>query len=258
MMKIQANTVGQIEYDPNERVFLDRVSLQDADYSRRELRHFGAFGSRLERCHFVDAQIDDCSFGEGQAVTEYIDCNFDGLRFHHSIGNVARFVRCSFRDVDLRNWSCFEAEFIDCVFTGRMRKCIFNGTVSEEDRSWVGRERNEFRGNDFSGMELNDVAFRTGIDLEQQRLPIGPDYLYVPDAPAAIERARIGLAEWNPGTGLQRRALILVKVYAEDVESGQRQLLIHLPSHCKGLAKTPHEVVDKVVELFKGANQRTA
>jgi hypothetical protein len=120
----------------------------------------------------------------------------------------------------VRKWTCFEAEFIDCTFTGRLQTCIFNGTVSEEDRPWVGRERNEFRGNDFSGAELVDVAFRTGIDLDQQRLPTGPDYLYVPDAAAAIERAQRGLADWMPDTEFQRLAQVIVTVQASAVADG--------------------------------------
>jgi hypothetical protein len=134
-----------------------------------------------------------------------------------------------------------------------MRKCIFNGTVPEEDRPWVGRERNEFHGNDFSGADLIDVAFRTGIDLEQQRLPSGPDYLYIPDAADAIERARQGLADWMPGTELQRKALVIVNVEGETVKDGQRQLLLRLPDFYATPARFPREVVDKVIELFRGS-----
>ena len=40
------------------------------------------------------------------------------------------------------------------------------------------------------------------FDLDQQRLPTGPDYLYVRDAAAAVERAQRGLADWKPGSEL--------------------------------------------------------
>jgi hypothetical protein len=167
-------------------------------------------------------------------------------------GGFTRYVRCTFRNVELRDWTCFETEFIDCVFTGRLRKCIFNGTPLEDDRAWLGREKNEFRGNDFSGAELIDVAFRTGINLDLQRLPSGPDYLYVPDAAAAIERAKRGLAQWKPDTELQRLAMVIVTVKANAVAEGQRQFLMHLPDYYKGSRKFPREVVDKVVSLFRG------
>jgi uncharacterized protein YjbI with pentapeptide repeats len=219
-MKVEAKDVGRVDVDPALDLFLDHLRLREADYSGRELLSFGAYGCRFERCNFNNLRADSVSFGSGMELTEYIDCTFDGLRFSHSIGNVARFVRCSFRDIKVRKWTCFEAEFIDCTFTGRLQTCIFNGTVSEEDRPWVGRERNEFRGNDFSGAELVDVAFRTGIDLDQQRLPTGPDYLYVPDAAAAIERAQRGLADWMPDTEFQRLAQVIVTVQASAVADG--------------------------------------
>jgi hypothetical protein len=253
-MRVEARVVGRAEIDPNMRVFLDHLSLRDADYSGRVLLRFGAFGSRLEHCRFENARFDDCSFGEGRETSEYIECSFDGLCFGHSNGGFSRFVRCSFRNVNLRDWFCFSAEFIDCIFTGRLKKCIFNGTVPEDDRQWVGREWNEFHGNDFSGADLVDVAFRTGIDLEQQRLPTGPEYLYLPDAVAAIERARRGLANWMPGTELQRRAMVLVNVYADTVENGQRQLFLRPSGHCKAPARMPREAVDKVVELLSMTN----
>ena len=52
------------------------------------------------------------------------------------------------------------------------------------------RERNEFYRNDFSGADLVKADFRGGVDLTRQRLPTGGDYLYLPDAQAASERAR--------------------------------------------------------------------
>jgi hypothetical protein len=52
-----------------------------------------------------------------------------------------------------------------------MRRSFFNGTVREELVEALGRTSNEFRGNDFSGMDLIDVDLPTGIDLSLQRLP---------------------------------------------------------------------------------------
>ncbi len=252
-MKVEARVVGKVRINPDEHIVLDHVYLRDADYSNRRLMQFGTIGSRLDRCSLKRTDISTAQFGAGRELSEFTECDFDGSRLVGG-GGFSRFVRCSFREVDLRNWICFKSEFIDCVFSGRLTQCIFNGTVPERDRSWVGRERNEFRGNDFSGAELIDVAFRTGIDLEQQRLPIGPDYVYVADAEAAIERARKGLVDWMPGTDHQRRALVMVDVYSDLVKNGQRQLLLQPSRYSKRPAKIPREVVDKVVELFRGPN----
>ncbi|MGE3240457.1 MAG: hypothetical protein AB7G28_09470 [Pirellulales bacterium] len=253
-MRVEARVVGHFDIGPNDYANLEHVQAKDSDYSGHGLLGFRAIGCRFERCRFGNRRLDNFSFGSGQEITEYVECDFDGLRFDHSIGNNAKFVRCSFRNVDLGNWSCFNAEFVDCVFTGRLRKCIFNGTVDEEDQPWVGREKNEFHGNDFSGADLVDVAFRTGIDLEQQRLPSGPDYLYVPDAVAAIMRAKEGLVNWMPGTELHRKAMVIVNVLGQTVEDGQRQLLLKLRELYAKPSRFPREVVDKIVQLLKPPN----
>ena len=252
-MRVEARLVGHMKVDPNDYLDLEHVKTRDADYSGRDLLGFCAVGCRFERCRFDNIRVDDCSFGEGKEMSEYVECNFDRLRTSHASGGFSRFVGCSFRNVDIRDWFCFNAEFVDCTFTGRLKKCVCNGTVDEEDRPWIGRERNEFRGNDFSGAELIDVAFRTGIDLEQQRLPNGPDYLYIPDGAAAIQRAKAGLADWMPETELRRKAEAIVRVVGQTVDDGQRQLLLRLPDLYGKPRRFPKEVVDKVIELLKGA-----
>lgn len=250
-MKVQTKVIGSDGVDPSERVFLEHVKLANADYSALDLTYFGTVGCRFENCKFDKLCVDDTAFGSGRELTEFVGCSFDNSIFTRG-GGFTRFIGCCFQSTVLRKWTCFKAEFIDCTFTGRLQTCIFNGTVPEEDRSWVGRQRNQFRGNDFSGAELIDVAFRTGIDLSQQHLPTGPDYLYIPDAEAAINRAQLGLADWKAGTELQRLAQVIVTVQANAVADGQLQLLIRLPGLFKGRHKFPKEVVEKVISLFRG------
>jgi hypothetical protein len=148
----------------------------------------------------------------------------------------------------MRDWRSYESEFIDCIFTGRLTECIFNGTVPEQDRPWVGRERNEFRGNDFSGCDLVDVAFRTGIDLSLQRLPTGPEYLYLPDAAVAIGHAHAAINEWYDAS-LRERGLSLLNTLAIDVEGGQRQELFRANDY---YGIDPREVVDGVFAALRG------
>lgn len=244
-MKWEARVVGQGKVDPNERVFLDHENVRSADYSGRELRKFSAFGSRLERCRFDDARIDDAGFGDGREMSEYIDCSFDGLRFWHGSG-FARFVRCSFKNIDVRNWLCFGTELIDCIFTGRMKGCIFNGTVKEDCQEFLGRERNEFYGNDFSGAKLIDVAFRTGIDLSKQRLPSGPEYLYLPDAPAAAARARLRVLELQDAA-IQKEVILFLDSLNFEMENGQNQLLLRATNY----THLPRAVVDAVFATLR-------
>jgi hypothetical protein len=205
-----------------------------------------AVGSRLENCRFENAQIQDASFGAGREMSEYIECSFDGVRFDHGSG-LARFVRCSFKNIDFRNWLCFGTEMIDCLFTGRMEGCIFNGTVMKGYQLFLGRERNEFYGNDFSGMAFMDVTFRTGIDLTKQRLPLDPGYLYLPDAPAALARAKSAAHEWSDSE-LRRQVLLFLESFEFELEGGQRQLLLRADLQ----TAYPRETTDKAFALLRG------
>jgi hypothetical protein len=99
--------------------------------------------------------------GAGERPSVYVDCVFDGSRIRFNPGGLARFERCSFRDVELRDWMSFGTELIDCVYTGKMRRSFFNGRPGLHATPGLDRDRNEFRGNDFSGMEFIDVGFRT-------------------------------------------------------------------------------------------------
>lgn len=247
-LKIEARVVGYGTIEPNQLLTLDHVQLKDRDYSGRKLRKFTSIASRFERCRFDAARFDNFAFGSGHELSEYIDCSFDGARFDDYLGGFARFVRCSFKDVDIRDWQCHNTELIDCVFTGRLTECIFYGTVPEQKRPWVGREKNEFRGNDFSGCDLVDVAFRTGIDLSLQRLPTGPEYLYLPDAAAAIERARTAVNEWHDA-GLREEGLSLLIGLGFDIERGQHQDLLRAED-CYTVY--PREVVDGVFSALRG------
>jgi hypothetical protein len=245
-VSFQAHSVGKAGIDDSQRVVLDQEDLHGVDFSGRKLVQFSASGSRLEACRFDNAKIEDASFGSGSETSEYVECSFDGARIRFGPGGYARFVRCSFRDVDLREWFCFAVELIDCTFSGRLRKAFFNGTVPEDKRASAGRERNEFRGNDLSAMALIDVAFRSGIDLTQQKLPSGPDYIYVPDANEAVQRARASVVGWED-LGVRQPAMTLINLLEQDVAAGQRQLFLRPADY----TKLGQDEVDAVMALLR-------
>jgi hypothetical protein len=119
-----------------------------------------------------------------------------------------------------------EAEFVDCTFSGKMNKGWFHGTVSDEQmRKALGRDRNEIRGNDFSGMELIDVAFRTGVDLTQQRLPTSPEYVFLLDARASLDEAAELVTRWSDATH-SLPVLKNLNSLASGLAGGQAQLLL--------------------------------
>ena len=138
--------------------------MEGADFAGRRLRDPSVANSRLVRCDFRRTRITGGGLGDGREPSEYVECVFDGSSWNNVIPGQAVFLRCSFPDVKIRNLRCSDAQFIDCVFTGVLSVSWFNGRPVGPARAW--RSRNEFRGNDFSGAKLVDVAFRTGIDLD--------------------------------------------------------------------------------------------
>ena len=249
-MRFEARTVRKLRLTDDQRVVLDHVQVKGEDYSRRKLQQFCTVGSRLEGCRFDKSQIECAQFGSGGQLSEFVECSFDGARLEMGPGGVARYLRCSFCDVDIYNWLCFEVELIDCVFSGRIRKAIFNGSVRKEMRARLHREKNEFRGNDFSDTALVDVDFRTGIDLTCQKLPSSEDYLVLPDPMPMIARARAVVLGWRD---FEHRhvALIMLKTMEDQVVQGQRQLFMRPGDHY-AYSALPRTAVDNVFALLRG------
>jgi hypothetical protein len=219
--------------------------IKNSDFSGKSFNQLSVAESRLEKCDFRNVKIKDASFGGGRRRSTYIDCNFDGARISFGTAGNARFVHCSFENVDLRDWCCFAVELIDCSFGGTLRHSYFNGTLGVMEQRLFGRETNEFHGNDFSGLDLIDVAFRSGIDLAQQRLPTGANYLYVPNAAEAVQRARLDVMRW---TNLAERddGIALIRSLEREASDGQAQLLLRRDEH----RVFSRDVVDKVLSLL--------
>jgi uncharacterized protein YjbI with pentapeptide repeats len=219
------------------------VTEVGADYSGRRLTSLSVRGSRFERCRFDRMRAKAVAFSTGYDLTEYIDCSFDGVRFPSVIAGFSRFVRCSFRDVDIKGLGDDYLELVDCVLTGTLRSSVFWGAPPQPRaekryqsslkffaregrpepagyRELARRASNEFHGNDFSGAELIGVSFR-GIDLTRQRLPAGDGYLYLSDAGAAIDRARQLAADRPDGPEVEK---FLLGVLGRELSFGQRQL----------------------------------
>ena len=246
-LRPQARVKGQVPIRKDQVLAVIGQRLVGQDFSGRKLLKFSSAGSRFESCKFEGMRIEDASLGGGQAMSEYLDCSFDRTRTRYMGGGYARFVRCSFRDVDLRDWRCFAVELVECTFSGRLRTAFFNGTVPPDEADAIGRAYNEFWGNDFSAMDLLDVDFRTGIDLSRQRLPSGPPYLYVADAADAVTRAYAQAVHW-PDSELRRQAMVLLRIWEDQVAEGQRQFLLRADNYPRA-ARPAYEALSAILEL---------
>lgn len=209
--------------DPDVLLFHDDV-ISGEDFGNRRWKHVSASASRLAGCSFEKSRIESAALGEGRKASLYVDCSFDNARIAFGPGGFARFERCTFRNTRLANWYCFAVELVDCTFSGELKKAIFNGSVPREDRRFVRRSRNEFRGNDFRDMTLIDVAFRSGIDLSLQRLPTD-GYVFLADGRAQVAAAERALAAITD-TSLRSEVAAILRAMRSELDEGQTQLLI--------------------------------
>jgi hypothetical protein len=251
MMRIKARSKGYLRITDDQCLVLDHARLHGENYSGRTLLQFASIGSHLRACNFDQVRIQSTAFGSGQETSEYVECTFNGARMNMAPGGFSRFVRCSFHDVTIRNWKCFAVEMIDCKFSGRLDTAIFNGAVPEDRRAMIGRASNEFHGNDFSAMDLIDVAFRTGIDLTKQVLPSGEDYLYLPQADSAVAQAKLRVASWDDEQ-MRRAAMAIIQGLEYGLSGGQQQLLLRA-SNCYRIACIPRRAVDSLFALLREA-----
>ncbi len=248
-MEIRARVKGRVDVPEDAYLTLERTELVGETFSGRKLDSMRMSASSFTGCEFTDMRIGNWVTGAGRTtVTTYTECAFDRSRIRFNPGGLARFERCSFRGVDLRDWMCFETELVDCVLTGRMRRSFFNGTVREEFVEALGRTSNEFRGNDFSGMDLIDVGFRTSIDLSLQRLPTGEQYVYLADAERALERAREQVVASGRVRlrGKHDDVVPVIDIALKTVRNGQRQLLLRKDDY----SRIPQDELDTIFDIL--------
>jgi hypothetical protein len=181
-------------------VVFKEVTCERADFSRIKFAPFAVDSGAFIGCDFSRAVfLHHSSFGAvnpKERQTVFRDCRFDraDMRSLRNFGN-ARFELCSFRDTRIEGWRADRAEFIDCVFSGRMYDCRFAG------RPWLkpdvtNRKRNEFHGNDFRDVDLAAVQFAYGIDLDAQMLPDGENYVRLSRPRERVDRVRALISQW--------------------------------------------------------------
>jgi hypothetical protein len=232
---------------PPEGISLTECVLRHLSFDGYLIAVFFARGCVVESCDFRRAYLDKGYFGGGEGAgfsqTVYRDCTFDGAVLEGMSFGSARFERCSFRDVRLRRWLSFSAEFVDCVFAGEIPEAAFLG---RPPLPATVRKQNEFRGNDFSQAKFGSVEFRGGIDLRLQRLPPG-DGAAVLDRRAERIAASLAKIEMWPDAAERHSASHYLGLYGGSRYDGQEQL--YLPNRPSRLLS--EELRRRVVDLLK-------
>ncbi|MEV4245265.1 pentapeptide repeat-containing protein [Streptosporangium canum] len=184
----------------------DRARLVDVDFSGTRFAEFTVHGSEFEECDFSGVVFERLSMattcrqgtwdGVGWPRSVFRDCVFRRTRFPPAtfFGNV-RFERCVFDRSRLRDQThTFEAEFVDCVFLGRVRNVNFWGRPTDHQAA-LGRDHNDFTGNDFTGAEVDSVAFQH-IDLQAQHWPGLPGYALLDRISARVDAVLPLVERW--------------------------------------------------------------
>jgi hypothetical protein len=134
----------------------------------------------------------------------------------------------------LTKWLCSEVEFIDRVFTGVLAQCNFGANLSSRGQVELGRARNRYERNDFSGATLKGIAFMGGVDLLDQKLPHGGGYIFLEEAESAIVAGLARVDAWEDSPEKKEARFALEFRYESYVARGQRQILL-----------SPHDFVSK-------------
>jgi uncharacterized protein YjbI with pentapeptide repeats len=191
-----------------------------------------------ERCSFIDCDFSDVHvewlpFGDGGSL--FRDCNFRGA----SIGDFGevRLERCDFTNADLQGWFTWDADLVECRFGGRLSGVVFNGGDVE------GTHENEFVGNDFRQADVDDVAFRRGIDLDAQLLPEGHECVRIRDVPSHVKKARSEVRHWPDRDAALQMVDALERVYEGEPDIfTKRAFLLEMTDS--------EELAERVVELL--------
>jgi len=176
------------------------ITVERVDFSRLKIWAFTSSGSRFVDCDFGRTTFKMSGGFSFDPPSTFVGCRFEraDLRAMFELEST-RFERCSFINCRIEGWQSWCAEFVDCVFVGKIVRSRFCGCPSRPFTPCVGvggRERNEFRGNDFSRADLVDTEFTYGIDIDAQCWPDDPVYVRLDRWPARVDRARADIARW--------------------------------------------------------------
>lgn len=219
----------ELERFQASRVVFDGGVVEAVDRSGVRTPEFVSIGTEFINCRFESMRIDRAGFGAGMNLSTYRGCSFDRTRIKDVGGGLVRFEGCSFRDVVITGWSLQACDVVDCVFSGTMKSGRGGGSFWGAPQAYLsrqlGKSDNEFRGNDFSGCALVGMDFRNGVDLTLQVLPTGPQYVYVQDGLAAVDRAQPMVEAWSDDRN-RAKALGLLEIVRKDLLGRQRQLFL--------------------------------
>ena len=160
--------------------------LKDECFSNEKYSKIMSISSTFIGCKFEGITAKDISFGAGMNESVYEGCSFDNSSFNSTAIGFARFIDCTFKNVKIKEFFGVQASFINCSFSGEIKKGKFNGKFNDlSGRIYL----NDIYGNDFSGANLIDVGF-DDVDLFKQEFPDCRRFRIIPDLKDFLSKKR--------------------------------------------------------------------
>jgi hypothetical protein len=211
------------------------ISFKDREFkneiiSNRRLESLNIINARVNDCIFENLDINELLTGGGKTESFLENCRFINSKFNF-LGGFATLINCSFENVTIGEMFALRMQFINCKFSGKLKKVVFNARVPKSYRVLVGRDKNIFEGNDLSEAFFDDVGFRGGIDFTKQKMPKTDDYVYIYD-PEIIKRAKNRLLEVK-NKNYTEDLLSWINGMEYDMERGQKHFFIKLSDFTK-------------------------
>lgn len=230
--EVRARVVGQRIVADSERLLLSDQVVQDRSYAQQKWVQLAIWGSTVDRCSFDKQRVEAAQFGGGPNRTIIRDCTFNDSQWGSTSLGTVRFERCSFLRFHASAWLARRVDLVECTFSGQLRDAVFWASDPQDLAADGLSGKNEIARNDFSACDLVGPAFRGGIDLIDQRMPVAPHYLLVVDAQAAVARAYADVVTWTD-LEWRRKALNALKTMRSDIDTGQLSLFLdkRLRSH---------------------------
>jgi hypothetical protein len=243
-MKVKTRSRGRVSNLPSDILDLRDSEYVGKDFSDRQIDKLTVVNCRFVDCSFENTVFRQASFGAGGKESTYVNCSFAGAKITATAPGNTYFESCDFSNVKIEEFLGLEAQFIDCTFSGVLKKCVFQRRIPDADQQLAGRELNEFRGNDFSAAKFHDVDFRAGIDLNEQKLPIDPRYVLIPDGESFLREIReVYLGEKD--LKLREKVFTVLRILQYGVDEGQTQLFVTSRTFPKSLRPTAEMLLSR-------------
>lgn len=162
---------------PGLRIVKEELSFSNQKLTSMTYENLKIGSLSVENCEFInctfrDIKADKACFGGGYKQSKYRSCLFENFDFRSTASGDALFENCTFKNIFAREFYCYQIEFINCSFSGKIKKGYFNKFLPYNLET-SNRTENRLIGNDFSEIIFDDFGFRGGGRFRKSKITYG-------------------------------------------------------------------------------------